>query len=229
MQKKFAISFTRITPLNEELLFFFHENFLALKYSEERGYGFRHVDLSPQYLAATLVKRTPTLIPQLDAETGQVIKKEFFLFTEVEFAIDSKFHLIEIYGIAKNIPKLRASIMPLLPPNVELAPADLSPSAVIPKLLNYSHQISIEKLTVYNFQYRKGINGRFEMSIANSELARKIIDEYSHDVRKASIVISSEKFDTFFLDISDKSRLIVRCEENLFDDLYQSLKEILFR
>lgn len=228
MLRSFAISLDYLTPLNAEDVKIFRQEFLAREYTDEQGYGFRNVILDNGYLSATLVKRTPILIPQFDFETGQIVEQKIFLYSEIEFALDAAFQLLEVFGPAKNAPKVRAVLRPLLRPETRLFSVNLAPAEVLPKLTKGTVQLSVDRLTVNNFQHREGIIGKYEMKLAKSEWAIDIINKYAHDVTKASLLIATDGLSEFALHISRRSRLTIKCEEEQFNNVFLFLKSVLF-
>lgn len=228
MIKSFAISLEHLTPLNTEDVKNFRREFLTKNYTDEQGYGFRNVVLENDYLSATLVKRTPTLIPQFDFETGQIVEQNIFLYSEIEFALDATFHLLEIFGPAKDAPKVRAVLHPLLRSETRLFSVNLAPAEVLPKLAKASVQLSVDKLTVNNFQHREGIIGKYEMKLARGEWAMDMINKYAQDVTRASLSIAMDGMSEFALNISHRSRLTIKCEEEQFNNVFLFLKSVLF-
>jgi hypothetical protein len=229
MRKSFSLSLSFIEPLDREAIMEFHRRFLELQYSEEQGLGFRKVSLSSDYISATLLKRTPTFISQYDAQTGQMIEREVFLYSEVGFGLDGEFQLLEVYGTAKDASKVRAALRLVLQPRSRLVPVNLAPADVILSLSQSSVRISVDRLTVANFQHSDGIIGRYDMRLTLPDLVTDIIEKYSHDVTKATISVVSSDFGDFDIDVSSSSRLTIKCEEQQFDEVFAYLKSFLFR
>jgi len=228
MQRSLSLSLSYIEHLDQTSLRAFHKQFLEMHYNEAEGFGFQEVSIDDDYLAAKLVKRVTTIIPYFDFQAGRMIEREIYLYSEIEFAIDQTYQLLEVFGAARHAGKVRAALRPLLGPNISLISADLAPGEVIPRLVKKTSETQIERLTVNNFQHSEGIVGRYEMKLANSDLAMKIISRYKHDVVKARICLSIPTVSSFVINISQSGRLSLTCDETHLKDALSFLKSTLF-
>jgi hypothetical protein len=229
MRKSFSLSLNHIKPLDKGSIVDFRRRFLEMQYSDEQGFGFRKVSLSSNYLSAILLRRIPTFISQYDAKTGQLIEREIFLYSEIEFGLDGEFQLLEVYGAAKHASRVRAALRLVLQPESRLFSVNLAPAEVIPCLAQSFVRISVDKLTVDNFQHSDGIIGRYEMRLKFADLATDIIERYSHDVTRATISVASPDLGDFDIDVSNNGRLTVKCQEEQFADVFAHLKSVLFK
>jgi len=228
MIKQLPVSLNNLSPLSQEDVYQIYQDLSKLNYDNERGFGFREITVNSTTLNATLVKRTPIFIPEFDVKLSQIIRKEIYLFSEVDFSIDARYNLLEIFDTTKNVSKVRTTIRPLLNKNLRLSSVSFTPIEVITKLSKNALRLNIDGLSVNNFKYREGIVGRFEMKIENTELALDIIKKYSHDVTKATIRLTTDDFEDIFLKIYNTGRLIISCEEEDFDGILKVIKRILF-
>jgi len=226
--KHLPVSINGLAPLLPEDLERLHERLSALNYNDDRGFGFREIDADSTTVSATLVKRTPTFIPEFDPYLNQIVRKEIYLFSEIDFSIDANYELLEIFDTLKNASKVRIALRPLLSKNIRLFSINLAPFEVIPKLSKDTQRLDIERLSVRNFKYAKGIVGRFDMKVENTELALDIMKKYSHEVTRASVKLTADGFEETHVRIYDSGHLIISCEEEDFDRKFKGLKNILF-
>ncbi len=193
------------------------------KYSNTTGVGFDEVLFDGDYLSATLLKRTPTFIPQYDLSAGKLIDQEFFIYSRIIWGIDTRFAILEVVGPTRNARKLLSAITSYLHPSVQIVPIDLSPSRVIPALIKKLFLQEIQKLTVNNFQYKEGIVGRFEMKVSKTEAATEILEKYPNEVSKAKFLLNLPEVGSVKVSFSCDGHIEVFCDE---DDLFKVLSII---
>lgn len=228
MKKSFSVSLNHLKPLGDSDIEQLEEIFREMEYHDEQGYGFRNTKLKSQYLQSTLVKRTPTFLPQFDVASGEFVEQEFFLFSETEFAIDARYELLEIFGPVKQAPKVRTAVRPLLNTDTRLSSVNLSPTKVIQQLLPISDTIQIENLTINNFQYREGIVGRYSIKQIEAGVAETLMQNYNYDIVRGTISVLLSDFDVFTLQISNNGSLRIICEEIEFTEIFSYLKSFQF-
>lgn len=223
-----SISFTKLRSFGVQEYQDLYRLLLATTYNNDQGYGFDHVLMNKNLLSARLVKRIPTTIPKFDLSTGQFIDEQIFLFSEIDFVIDANLNLIEIYGPIKDAPKVRVALNPLLHSKVQSVSVQFFPYRLYSKLLQTFTTIKIENLTVSNFQYKEGIIGRYTIKSAELNLASQIIEQYGHDVTKLAFSVNDSILGDFTIAISSKGSLRVNCDEDLFPELLDKIKSVLF-
>lgn len=228
MRSSFPVSFTEVSPLNKEILAHICQSLLDTPYNGEDGFGFREVQSYDQFVTATLVKRTPTFISQLDTATGQLNEHKIFLYSKSKFGIDYQYGLLEIYGSAQQISKVRPALRGILPKECKLSTVTLILSETIKALSSSSDSILVDNLTVNNFRYREGVIGKYVMRIATFHLAEIILQEYVHDVLNAHIQIIGSPVGDFSLQLSRSGHLVIKCDELGFVDVFSYLKSVIF-
>ena len=227
MQAKYSIYLGYYRPINRLGLNSFAENVSALEFNEERGYGFKDISLEGTYLTATLFKRNPVFISDFDPLTLQITKRQIFLFEEIDFAMDGKREMLEVYGASKAIPKLRSTIATALPQNIREEAVDTAPWRFIPGLLAYGGDILIERLIIQNFRYREAGVGKYEISIDNQVTALQLLAEYEYNVTKARFQLQLPGFPEVEIEASTSSRLVIKCAEKIFYELLDLVKDVL--
>lgn len=228
MRSSFPVSFTEVNPLNQELFVDTYNNLLSTPYTEQEGFGFREIQLYDNFITATLVKRTPTYIPQLDTSTGQLNEREIFLYSKSKFGIDFRYGLLEIYGTVQHGPKVRSLLRGILPSQSRVSSVTLMLADTIKRLSEHSHAILVDSLTVSNFRHKEGIIGKYMMRITKAELAESILQEYKNDVIKAHLQITSSSVGNFALELSRSGYLLIICDESIFVKVFSYLKSIIF-
>lgn len=228
MERAFSVSLYHLEPLDKNNVKELRRKLLEARYDNERGLGFKSVSMHGDYLSATLVKRTPVIIPQFDLIKDQMVEQEIFLYTEIEFVLDCAFQLLEVFGAAKDVSKVRSALRPYLASQSRLFSANLNPANIIPLITRHAAQIKIEKLTVNNFQHRPGIIGKYEMRFEDSSLAHGIIGKYADNVVRTVLTVKYSDVSDFSLALAYGDRITVQCQEDEFDLVLTHLKSALF-
>lgn len=228
MNQRYALSLNYIDPLSVGDLSVFYRQFLELDYDAERGFGFTAVALDTHVLTATLVRRIPTVVTQYDLEAGQMVAQTIEGHTEIDFQLDARYQLLEVFGPARDAARVRAAFRPLLHPATELLHVSLAPVSVVPKLAGIAERLTISKLVVKNFQHREEVSGKFELETDRLEVALEILQEYTFDVVKATLTVVSDDVGDFTLTLSQQGRLVLECDDARFRQLFPYLKAVLF-
>jgi hypothetical protein len=228
MSQQFPVSLSRIFPFHQEDLLALSDTLQDLPYTAERGYGFRYVELSEQILQATLIRRTTTTVKQFDAEARQVVARDIFIFHEIAFAIDAQFRLLTVFGPVSHAPKVRAVLRSLLQTGTKVNRADLAPAEVLSRLFEVAEAVSVQGLTVENFQHQEGVRGRYKIEVLPSAVAQQIVAQYPRNVLRAQVQVALPDLDEFGLQVSGGGRVKVACVESQFGPVLSALKALLF-
>ncbi len=228
MQKRFSISLSHLSPMDEVALHHIINCLSKSQYEEERGFGFKSIESTSDYISAILVKRTPVFIPEYNVQLAQIEKRETFVFSEIKFGLDAKLKLLEIFGPTKDVPKVKSSLRPFLPKNIRMSSVELTPSNTVPKLLDYYTSARIVRLTVRNFKYNEGVIGSYDMRIIRPEIALDIISTYAADVITATVSINSDLLNNVAMKLTNTGRLILHCEDDQLIEFFSFTKEALF-
>lgn len=228
MEKNISVSLIRLEKLKLADLEGIRSAMLESVYDEHTGYGFTNVSGSVDYISGSIVIRTPTFIPQLQTDTWQIVPKEFFLYSEIEFEIDFSLSLLEIFAPVKNTSKVTSHIIPLLGKDVRVSPIIFSPMLVYKNLINNNLLKCVERLVVNNFQHMDGITGRYDMKINDPSLGLDIITKYNEGISKVVLIIIPPNSSDVKLTISKNGNLIIRCDENVLPDVLDQIKNTLF-
>jgi hypothetical protein len=228
MDKNFTISFIRLENLQPDDLQNIRAKLLETKYDEILGFGFTKVSGSSDYINATLVKRTPTYIPEFEIETLQFIQKEIFLFNEIDFEIDFKFSILEIFGSTKIASKVLSALVPIIDKRIRINPIQFTPVAVAQRVIESGLLKNVERLVINNFEHMDGVIGRYDMKINDASLGVKIIKEYNDEISKLVLNVSTPEVDHIRLGISRNGTLNIRCEESFLSETLLRMKNSLF-
>lgn len=229
MRVSHTVSFIKLESLSVQDLPVLSQALISASYTEEEGYGFSEINLiNEQTLTAKLLKRTPTTIPQFDLNSREFIETQIFIFNEISFAIDLQYQTLNVFGPTKNVPKVRSALFALLPSHVSVSHVQFLPAKLLPQLEGEFDDFNIEHLIVNNFQYGEGIVGKYIIKEAERLPAQAIIKIYAHDVIEISLSLNDAKFDNFLITISHRGTLKIRCSEDSFTDLLNTVKSILF-
>jgi hypothetical protein len=196
-------------------------------YNNDLGLGYKNVEIIASYINATLVRNMPTFILQPEPETNNVIEQEIILVNEIDFGLDFKFDLLDIYGSGKNISKVLSAIFPIMGRNVTTNTVVLSPVRIIKKF-SERYETTVERLVVNNFQLVDGVVGKYDVRIQDNKAASSIIKKFSADISKANLIIKTREYGSVRLGVSTNGSISIKAEEDAFLEVLVLVKTFLF-
>ncbi len=227
MNASFPVSLTSISYPHPEFVNDVFEVLSSYPYSDQEGFGFQEVQSFENLVVATLVKRIPTFIPQLNIDTGEISDREIFLYSKYKFGLDFKYNVLETYGAAQNASKTRITLRQVLSSQLKFTTLELNLVDIIKRLNEYAKSIVIDNLTVANFQHIEGVTGRYAMRISDFAVAELILHKYSHDILKASLQVISSPLGNFTLHLSKASTIKIVCNEQQFSSVFSYVKSVI--
>ena len=80
--------------------------FVNFDYKEEIGYGFYNTDYHSDYLSVSMVAKSPVLISEYDGLQNKLIRKTIFVYSDIKFAFDAKYNLLEVYAPLRDCSRV---------------------------------------------------------------------------------------------------------------------------
>ncbi len=228
MRKSRSFLLYRLEPLDPDRLRRIHMLMREMEYDADDVFGFRDIHLADSVLSATLVKRTVTTIPRFEAQTRTLVDQEIFLYSESEFSLDSSRELLEVYGVATDASKVRASLRALLGNEFTLSAVDLAPVDVIPVLAQGAAGCAIESLSISSFRHTEDVVGRYDVRILNSQFVYQAMTAYGHDVTRASLILTLPHTGDVQVSISSAGQARITGDEADLEPAYSHIKAALF-
>lgn len=105
----------------------------------------------------------------------------------------------------------------------------LNPQKIINELImNGFFDCSVSEITIKNFIYLKGAQGKYSARILDSKIGQQIMEEYSDEIHKVTVDISSNLHTDFVLTISTNNAFSIKSDEddlfNILDNLKNQIK-----
>lgn len=227
MEYSQSIQLTRLSGLSKLNIKSVYKNLQNKTYNNDSGLGYKNVEIIASYINATLVRNMPTFILQPEPETNNVIEQEIILINEIDFGLDFKFDLLDIYGSGKNVPKVLSSIFPIMGINVTTSNIILSPFRIIKKI-SEQYDVTVERLVVNNFQLLDGLVGKYDVRIQDKKAASSIIKKFGADISKANLIIKTTEYGSVKFGVSTNGNISIKTEEDAFFEVLELIKTLLF-
>lgn len=227
MEYSQSIQLTRLSGLSKLNIKSVYKNLQNKTYNNDSGLGYKNVEIIASYINATLVRNMPTFILQPEPETNNVIEQEIILINEIDFGLDFKFDLLDIYGSGKNVPKVLSSIFPIMGENVTTSNIILSPFRIIKKI-SEQYDVTVERLVVNNFQLLDGLVGKYDVRIQDKKAASSIIKKFGADISKANLIIKTTEYGSVKFGVSTNGNISIKTEEDAFFEVLELIKTLLF-
>ena len=227
MQRRGIITFNRITFQQEIDVKYLSEIFQKRPYRDNDGLGFTKVEIIDNVLEATLLKRTPTSIVDYDPASGEFIERDIFIFEDISFCIDFTNNLIYTFFSSGKLNKIKVALREFLQNNIAYTNLELSPIMLVDDLSDSDFECSIKEIAIRKFVYEQGAYGRYVAKIMDSQVGGKLLEDYSDEIQKVTIDVTSNQFEDFSLTISTNNTLAVKSDEDDFYGIIDTIKKII--
>ncbi len=217
-----TINYKKLIYLDEKLYYELINQFEKTPYTPKTGSGFLIKNQEINSIQCYFILEKPIYYTIYDV-TNNTIKKEKSIKKDVvEFLIDKKNHLIEIYSNKQNSKRLINEIGKLCKFNLTISDIIFNPKIIIKKFEDEKINFIIRSLKIRDFTIKKRIIGTYNIrSIENYE-AKEIINESNHNISYFTVQMKIEKkFLTIGIYRSGTIRLFNKIEdiENSLEDL----------
>jgi hypothetical protein len=224
MQKKVYITFNRIS-LQKKIDIDSLQKILAKNpYNEVNGIGFSKAEVFENVLESVLIKRTPTSLQEFDSHTGAFIQRNIFIFDEIPFFIDLENGFIYSFSSASKLNKVKSELKNFISGKIIYENLVLNPQRIINELVMNNFDCSINEIVVKNFIYKKGAQGKYSARILYPKIGQQIMEEYSDEIQKITVDISSDSYADFTLTISTNNAFSIKSHEDDFFNILDNLK-----
>lgn len=167
-----------------------------LEYSDEEGIGFRNIsNENDQVVIGEALKKTPIFINLLNPISQEIEKKEEFVLSEIEFTIDLKHSILEVYSNHRDLKKLQIIFRSLAKDVMLISQLDFSIPQLMLALKENAKIVEIKKMCIKDFQYEPSIIGVYDATFYNPENAWLFLSKYITGINSATFYISNDDWD----------------------------------
>lgn len=164
---------------------------LKYEYDDNLGIGFKELSLEDdRYISGVVLKKTPIFIDTFDTNEGEIVKREEFILSEIEFVIDLAHNLIEIYANNKEIKKLLIVFSNTVGEFIKLEPVLFNCFKLLKIFNEHSDSCEISKLHIKEFKSEENVIGAYDIKFLVSDLAWKYVDRYESNLIRAVFSVS---------------------------------------
>ncbi len=228
MQKKVSITLNRISFQKKIDIDSLQKILAENPYDEVNGIGFSKAEVFENVLESVLIKRTPTSLQEFDPQIGEFVQRNIFIFDEIPFFIDLENGFIYSFLSASKLNKVKSELKNFVSGKIVYENLALNPQKIINELIANNFDCSISEIVVKNFVYLKGAQGKYSARILDSKIGQQIMEEYSYEIQKITVDISSNLYTDFALTISTNNAFTIKSDEddlfNILDNLKNQIK-----
>lgn len=228
MKRKVTVTLNRISFQENIDINFIQDVLSECLYNEDDGIGFTNIQMFEEVLEATLIKRTPTSLQEFDPQVGEFVQRNIFVFDEIPFFIDLENGLIYSFSSASKLNKVKSELKKFIAGRIVYENLALNPQKIINELIMNGFDCSVSEITIKNFIYLKGAQGKYSARILDSKIGQQIMEEYSDEIHKVTVDISSNLHTDFVLTISTNNAFSIKSDEddlfNILDNLKNQIK-----
>lgn len=224
MQKKVSITLNRIYFQKKTDIDSLQKTLAENPYNEVNGIGFSKTEVFENVLESILIKRTPTSLQEFDPQIGEFVQRNIFIFDEIPFYIDLENGFIYSFSSASKLNKVKSELKNFVSGKIVYENLVLNPQRIINELAMNNFNCSISEIVVRNFIYKKGAHGKYSARILDSKIGQQIMEEYSDEIQKITVDISSDSDTDFTLTISTNNAFSIKSHEDDFFIILDNLK-----
>ncbi|MGP1623575.1 hypothetical protein [Bacteroides heparinolyticus] len=224
MQKKVSITLNRISFQKKIDIDSLQKILVENPYNEVNGIGFSKAEVFENVLESILIKRTPTSLQEFDPQIGEFVQRNIFIFDEIPFYIDLENGFIYSFSSASKLNKVKSELKNFVSGKIVYENLALNPQRIINELAMNNFDCSISEIVVRNFIYKKGAQGKYSARILDSKIGQQIMEEYSDEIQKITVDISSDSDTDFTLTISTNNAFSIKSHEDDFFNILDNLK-----
>lgn len=227
MHKKITITLNRISFQEKMDIYSLQKFLLENPYNEINGIGFSKAEVFEDVLEATLIKRIPTALQEFDPESGGFIQHNIYVFDEISFYIDLENKFIYTFSSASKLNKIKLELKNFIQSKIIYENLLLNPINIINKLATNNFDCSINEIVIKKFIYLKGAEGKYSAHIFDSLVGKKIMNEYSDEIQKITVDVSSDFQNDFVLTIATNNTFAIKSAEDDFSNILYNLKKLI--
>lgn len=224
MQKKVSVTLNRISFQKKIDIDSLQKTLAENPYNEVNGIGFSKTEVFENVLESILIKRTPTSLQEFDPQIGEFVQRNIFIFDEIPFYIDLENGFIYSFSSASKLNKVKSELKNFVSGKIVYENLVLNPQMIINELAMNNFDCSINEIVVRNFIYKKGAQGKYSARILDSKIGQQIMEEYSDEIQKITVDISSDSDTDFTLTISTNNTFTIKSHEDDFFIILDNLK-----
>ncbi len=188
-----TVNYKKLIYLDEKLYYELINLFEKTPYNPKRRSGFLIKNQEINSVQCYFIYEKPIFYTIYDVSNNSIKKEKSIRKDVVEFLIDKKNHLIEIYSNKQNSKRLLNEIGKLSKFSLAISDITFNPKQIIKKFEDEKINFVIRSLKIRDFIIKKRIIGTYYIrSIENNE-AKEIINENNHNISYFGIQLKIEK------------------------------------
>lgn len=207
---------------------FFAKSIFDIPFDESHGYGFSDVEVEGNILTAKVLKRTSTFIQDYDESVKEIVKKQVYIFSDIQFSIDFEYSVLYVIGGTSQMNNVKSIFRKAFDFDYDLNQIELSPFGFYDLLKEKNVDFNIEQIIINRFNYNNGIVGRLNGHITDQTVGADLISEYKNDVIKISFGISIDDDDQLVMQVLPNASLKLLAEESNLDYYLTYIKSLIF-
>jgi hypothetical protein len=229
MQKKVSVTLNRISFQKGIDIDSLQKTLAENPYNEVKGIGFSKTEVFENVLESILIKRTPTSLQEFDPQIGEFVQRNIFVFDEIPFFIDLENGFIYSFSSASKLNKVKSELKNFVSEKIIYENLSLNPQKILNELIENDFDCSISEIVIKKFIYLRGAQGKYSARILDSKIGQQIMEEYSDEIQKITVDISSNFFNDFVLTISTNNAFTIKSDKddlfNILDNLKKQIKQ----
>lgn len=222
-----TINFKKINDVDAHILSTIVEKMNIQKYNTHEGYGYVVKNQDVNHVSGYLIIDYPTYITEFDMTEMIMKKTKTTKKLAIEFLIDIKYNLIEIYSDKKNVVRVINEIGKLSDYAMSIENIYFKANNVIEKLNDGHIEYELKNIRMRDFSINRYTIGSFFVKVLENHEGIRLINEYNPTITYIGLNLSINNNEVSIgLYESGALRIYNKLEDST--EIISVLKETLF-
>lgn len=207
---KYSIIFNKLKILAKKDAVHYASEMMSHPYSEEDGWGYADVQRVDERVYAILQKRVSNYYRVWNDEIQQIERQCFQIVIEVPFEMDFQYGLLIAEGTNAQLNRVKQSFRQVFWNEFVYEEIQLKPVDYIHIFAKSHILISVDELTINDFQYEDSMIGRYTAKLTSQQDILSKIDKHSKNIIRAKLKINLNlNGDGTYLTVNNKNIVVL--------------------
>lgn len=225
MNKRISLLLYELDSLTTDDLSELAASLIDSPFSDAMEFGFYNIDHHINYLSAIFIKKSPTYISEYDSEKEMFIRRTIYIYSNISFALDSEYNMLEVYGSQKDSSKLRGVLVSNYLKNKTIKQISFPVFKMISRLQLESSEFFVSKLRIDNFVYKEKAYGCFNISKIENDFLYEILKDYKNEISRVSLKIDLDEIRNIELTFTSSGQLSIKSKD--YENVLIMLKSLI--
>ena len=203
------------------------EVFKTWKYTDELGIGFTYVHIEDDSIVTNVLYRIPSYVQNYNSQDNIFEKNIIYIYDEIQIVLDCPRGLIYSASSSVKFNKAKSLLRNCFKSKISFENIESSAVKMFERLRMLNWNPFIVDLSIKKFMYKEGAVGRLSLHFEKSEIGEELLDLYSSNINRMTVLVESKEFSNFILSIASQNSFTIKSKESDFWSIVNLIKQNL--